>query len=269
MKYLLKLTGICLAVVAGSQLCNAGAFEDVKGAPFDSGIYQPAQLFNDYTNIYGMRLSLFMTENKDVYGLDAGLVNLSRNAFGMQVSGANIVDKDNTGLAFGIFNSAGNRLFGGQFGLYNQSGMNYFDKTIRKECTSKGFQIGWMNHVQAIFKGCQLGVANISDSYFSGVQLGIGNFVQNDDNSFEDYDTVATTEAQISALEKAGTKKADANPPDKKADDIKVADKKAEAKSPEEKKIEYIKTPFTFQMGLINFNPKGFLPVFPLFNFSW
>ncbi len=264
MKYLLKLTGMCLAVVTGTQLCNAGAFEDVKSSPFDAGIYQPVQLFNEYTNIYGMRLSLFMTENKDVYGFDTGLVTLSRNSCGMQASAVNIADKDSAGLAFGIFNSAGNRLFGCQAGLYNQSGMNYFDKTIRKDCTSKGVQIGWMNHVQAIFKGCQIGIGNISDSYFSGVQIGFGNYVQNDDNSFEDYDTVATTEAEIKAIEKADAKKADVNPPDKKA-----GDKKAEVKTPEEKKIEYIKTPFTFQLGFLNFNPKGFLPVFPIFNFSW
>jgi hypothetical protein len=118
--------------------------------------------------------------------------------------------------------------------------------------------------VQAIFKGCQLGMANISDSYFSGVQIGFGNFVQNDDNSFEDYDTVATTEAEIKALEKAEAKKADVNPLDKKA-----GEKKPEAKSTEKNKIEYVKTPFTFQLGLINFNAKGFLPVFPIFNFSW
>ncbi len=272
MKYLMKLTGICLAVITGSQLCNAGAFEGAKWAPFDSGIYQPVQLFNDYTNIYGMRLSLFMTENKDVYGLDAGLVCLSRNSYGIQASMINMVDKDSDGLIFGLFNSAGNRLFGGQVGFYNQSGMNYFDKTIRKNCTSRGVQIGWMNHVQAIFKGCQLGIGNISDSYFSGVQIGFGNFVQNDDNSFEDYDTVAETEAVIKSLEKADAKKADVNPLDKtakKADDKKADDKKAEAKSPEEKKVEYIKTPFTFQLGFLNFNPKGFLPVFPIFNFSW
>ena len=63
MKYLLKLTGMCLAVITGTQICNAGAF-DAKSAVFDSGIYQPVQLFNDTTNIYGMRLSLFMTENR-------------------------------------------------------------------------------------------------------------------------------------------------------------------------------------------------------------
>jgi hypothetical protein len=264
MKYLLKFTGICLAVVTGAQFCNGGAFEDVKSSPFDSGIYQPVQLFNDYTNIYGMRLSLFMTENKDVYGLDAGFVSCARNNYGIQASLVNIANKDNAGLTFGIFNSAGNRLFGGQVGLYNQSGMNFFDKTLRKDCTSRGVQIGWINHVQAIFKGCQLGMANISDSYFSGVQIGFGNFVQNDDNSFEDYDTVATTEAEIKALEKAEAKKADVNPLDKKA-----GEKKPEAKSTEENKIEYVKTPFTFQLGFLNFNPKGFLPVFPIFNFSW
>jgi hypothetical protein len=263
MKYLLKLTGICLAIVAGTQFCNAGAFEGVKNSPFDSGIYQPAQLFNEYTNIYGMRLSMFITENKNVYGLDAGLVNLARNSYGMQASAVNMANKDSIGLAFGIFNSAGERLFGSQVGLYNQSGMDYFDKTLRKDCTSKGVQIGWLNHVQAVFKGCQLGVANISDSYFSGVQLGFGNFVQNDDKSFEDYDTVAETEAVIKTLEKAEEKKAAVNPLDKKA-----GDKKTEAKSVEAD-IKPVKTPFTFQLGFLNFNGKGFLPVFPIFNFSW
>jgi len=265
MKYLLKLTGLCLAVITGTQICNAGAF-DAKSSVFDSGIYQPVQLFNDTTNIYGMRLSLFMTENKDVYGMDTGFINLSRNSYGLGASVLNMADKDSEGLILGLFNSAGNRLFGCQVGLYNQSGMNYFDKTLRKNCTSKGVQIGWMNHVQAIFKGCQLGIGNISDSYFSGVQIGFGNFVQNDDNSFEDYDTVATTEAEIKALEKPEAKKADVNPLDKKADD-----KKAEVKNSDEKKTEVtsIKTPFTFQLGFLNFNPKGFLPVFPIFNFSW
>lgn len=259
MNYLLKLAGICLAAITGTTICNAAAFEGVKSSIFESGIYQPVQLFNESTNIYGMRLSMFMTANKDVYGLDAGLVNLARNSYGMQASAVNIADKDSGGLTFGIFNSAGNRLFGGQVGLYNQSGMNYFDKTIRKDCTSNGVQIGWLNHVQAIFKGCQLGVANISDSYFSGVQLGFGNFVQNDDKSFEDYDTVATTEAEIKALEQAEAKKADAN----------SQAKKVEKKTADDKKVEYIKTPFTFQLGFLNFNPKGFLPVFPLCNFSW
>ena len=265
MKYLLKMTGICLAVIAGTQVCTAGAFESVKSSPFDSGVYQPVQLFNESTNIYGMRLSFFMTENKDVYGFDTGFVNCSRSAYGMQASLVNIADKDNAGMAFGVFNSAGYHLFGVQAGLYNQSGMNYFDRTIRKGCTSKGVQIGWMNHAQAVFKGCQMGMVNISDSFFSGVQIGLGNFVQNDENSFEDYDTIAETEAVMQDAEKI-LEKETVNPLDKKA-----ATPDSEVKAPEVKKtdVKQGKNPFTFQLGLINFNARGFLPVFPIFNFSW
>ena len=265
MKYLLKMTAICLAVVAGTQVCSAGAFEGVKSSVFDSGFYQPVQLFNESTNIYGMRLSFFMMENKDVYGLDTGFVNCSRNASGLQASVVNVMDEDNTGLAFGIVNYAGKRMFGMQTGLYNQTGTAYFDKTLRKDFASKGAQIGWLNHAQAIFKGCQMGMVNISDSYFSGIQIGVGNFIQNDDKSFEDFDTVTETENAIKNTDKILAQEV-VNPLDKTPPAKKDDAQKPEAKKPETK---VSKNPFSFQLGLINFNGKGFLPVFPIFNFSW
>ncbi|MHB9138975.1 MAG: hypothetical protein ACYC4Q_06195, partial [Victivallaceae bacterium] len=56
------------------------------------------------------------------------------------------------------------------------------------------------------------------------------------------------------------------NPLDKSAPVKKDDARKTEAKKTE---VKTDKNPFTFQFGLINFNGKGFLPVFPIFNFSW
>jgi hypothetical protein len=261
MRFSQVLKSITTLIVIGATMpvLFGGAFKSA-GTIFDAGFFPPAQLFDENTNVYGMQLSPFMTENRNVYGISTGFTGCSDSAYGIQAGMLNITDDIQAGLTAGIYNSAGKELFGMQAGLYNQTGANFYDKTAREHRNAYGSQIGMVNHSQSIFRGFQVGIVNMSDSILKGLQFGIVNVTVNDDGAFEDYDSVAEDSAQNMALKKAADKSRRYIAPSAKADEVPLVDQ-ADAID------QSMPKPFCIQFGFINFNKRGFLPVFPIINF--
>lgn len=255
----LKLSVLLLIIAVITPVSFGGAFKS-SGTIFDAGFFPPAQFFDEETNVYGLQLSPFITENRNVYGISTGFTGCYNSAYGIQAGMLNISDDVQAGMAAGIFNSAGKELYGLQAGLYNQSGVNFYDKTAREHRDAFASQIGMVNHSQSIFRGIQMGIVNMSDSILKGFQFGLVNVTVNDDGAFEDYDSVAEDSAQVAALKKAENKSRRYIAPSAKADETPLVDQT-------EAIDQSYPKPFCVQLGFLNFNKRGFLPVFPLINF--
>jgi hypothetical protein len=168
------------AVLAIAMLCSACAHTPSMGwTPIQSGIFNPAQLFSEETDVYGLRLSLPYTRNADLYGIDFGITsttesltgiqanflfngareatglqmttfqNVSTNATGFQFSGINTVEESFTGFQLGVFVNSAEDVKGVQLaGIHNRA-----ERVVGVQITSlvnetndlKGLQIGALN----------------------------------------------------------------------------------------------------------------------------
>ncbi|MFA7230339.1 MAG: hypothetical protein WC071_03630 [Victivallaceae bacterium] len=216
-----KFTGVCLAVIFGTSLCNAGAI-NAKSSAFEIGFGAPVQLCKESTTIYGMRISLGYLESRAVYGLDLGLLNRSEESIGFQACLLSASDDTQIGFAVSGVNVADQFFYGVQSGLFNQAGQKG-DDPLYDRGNAAGCQLGWINLSQTVFSGCQLGVVNLSDTYFDGLQLGFINSDKDPDKIV--YDVVNNTQTERNGKDSC------------------------------------------LQIGFINFNEKGFLPVTIGFNF--
>ena len=101
-------------------------------------------------------------------------------------------------------------------------------KNLEEHDNAGGVQIGWTNLSKSIFSGVQIGIANLSTAKFSGLQLG---FVNSDriQSSFD-----------------------------------KELEGKGKGKGKDEDKH---KKNSCVQIGFLNFNEDGFLPICPIINF--
>ncbi len=120
------------ALVLSAVATPAALRADVT--PLQIALFHPIQLANEKTAVVGLRLNLFYGKNRDVYGLDLGLVN--------------VVERDSVSVAAGLANVS--RRHGGvQVGLANASRTLY------------GFQFGLVNFHESGF-GWQFGAINIA-----------------------------------------------------------------------------------------------------------
>lgn len=94
---------------------GAGA---VEWTPFQVSVWPPVQLFSDTTPVYGLRLNMGQGLNPDVWGVDAGMVNMVENRQRGVQAGLLNQSEDAAGINLGILNYT-KRAVGLQVGLLN------------------------------------------------------------------------------------------------------------------------------------------------------
>jgi len=230
-----KFIVFLFAVLMGIAFCQAAekgklikGLEDDdddidKSSWFGIGLFTPAQIPDDETEIKVFRFSTIYTYNKAVSGFDLGLICYSGDADGLQTAWSNHTSGTMNGLTVGLFNIAEVEMNGMQIGLYNRAGTDSEDDVASKKASSIGTQWGWANCADAVFTGWQLGITNVSTTLFKGLQLGVVNIEQKPKAMFDEFQS-------------------------------------KEYKNGKGKRS-------CVQIGLINFNPNGFLPVTLFVNF--
>jgi hypothetical protein len=122
--------------------------------------------------VYGLRINVIYGVCRDLYGLDAGLVNhVKGTTKALQVGAiANICDGPAMGLQAGLVNTAGSILSGLQIGA-----VNYAER-------ASVLQIGAFNGADHV-DGLQIGVINVTRTLI-GLQIGVVNVIQDNDIPF-------------------------------------------------------------------------------------
>jgi hypothetical protein len=181
--------------------------------PFQLSLVKPVQLFPEETKVEGLRINLLYGVNKEVAGLDYGVINrttgttqgvqlgafpfgginITENLYGMQfggiLGGVNIAGEDVEGLQisgiFGGINKAGNLkgvqvagAIGGINMAENVSGVQiagiYLGINLAKNMS--GVQVGTIYNQAQIMEGVQLGLVNVCNK-MHGIQLGLVNII--------------------------------------------------------------------------------------------
>jgi hypothetical protein len=131
--------------------------------PFQIGIWGPkVQIFPEQTRVVGLRLNLACSDNRDMTGLDLGLVGKAGRMDAIQINLANLVDEEFNGIGVGLFNQVGS-VAGLQAGLFNNvahdmSGFQLGLFNVADDAT--GFQIGLVNRTVSM-RGVQIGLVNL------------------------------------------------------------------------------------------------------------
>ena len=197
---------VCAAVAEDERIERSWGW-----SPLGIGIAAPIQLPFTDTDIYGLRLGGFLGRNRNVYGLDVGVVEMNSGEFagiqssafswstrdfcGIQLGGlANVVHGGFHGIQLGSFNlvfaepTCGIQLGGVlnfnvsvegvQFGPINWETTNFagwqvggLANVVKEDCT--GFSVGGLNYMNR-FVGFQLGGVNLAEECV-GLQLGVFN----------------------------------------------------------------------------------------------
>lgn len=151
------------AIFLLAALVAAPAFA-VSFTPFQLGIWGPkAQLCEQGTPVWGLRLNLLKSQNDEVFGLDLGLVSDIGEADAISLNAVNTAVSLKGGQA-GIYNRVACEALGVQLGLYNLCDSVY------------GGQIGLVNAAQSV-GGCQIGLFNRCIS-MNGIQVGLINIIE-------------------------------------------------------------------------------------------
>ena len=142
------------------------AQSDIK--PIQISLWHPVQLYDSTTTIHGLRINLFYGINKDVHGVDAGLIvqKLTGNMKGWQPGFINLVEGNVEGLQEGLVNHVKGNFTGWQSG-----GININKKETHGLMTGifnstnhmRGVQLGFVNYAETLY-GLQIGIANINNS---------------------------------------------------------------------------------------------------------
>lgn len=161
-------------------------------SPLGISIIDPVQFPPSDFDIMGARASVVYGKNRDVTGLDLGLIgNITTGKFsGAAVSGVfNSTKGQSTILGFqlaglGNFNSEKISVYGIQAALvsnYNSAessvtGLQFSLANISANTTINGFQVGLYNKARSV-RGLQIGLINMTQN-LSGIQIGLLNFYQ-------------------------------------------------------------------------------------------
>lgn len=134
---------------APSAISHAGPparNEQAKYTPFQFGVVGPIQLFPRDFVVVGLSVNVISSENREVRGVDAGLILLVPELMvGVQAGLINITD----------------RLWGVQAGLFNKAG------------DINALQAGLIN-IARVVRGVQVGLVNFTERLY-GVQIGLVN----------------------------------------------------------------------------------------------
>jgi hypothetical protein len=152
------------AIFLLAALVAAPAFA-VSFTPFQLGIWGPdAQLCEQGTPVWGLRLNLLKSQNDEVFGLDLGLVSRIGQADAISLNAVNSAVALK-GAQFGFYNVVSRDAIGVQCGLYNID-----------ESSIAGGQLGLVNIAQSV-GGCQIGLFNRCIS-MNGIQVGLINIIE-------------------------------------------------------------------------------------------
>lgn len=161
-------------------------------SPLGVSIVDPVQFPPDDFDILGVRASVVYGKNRDVTGIDVGLIgNITSGKFtGAAVSGlfnstkgqSTILGIQLAGLA--NFNSEKTSVYGFQIALgsnYNSAessvvGLQFSLANISPNTTINGFQVGVYNKARTV-RGLQIGLINMTQN-LTGIQIGLLNFYQ-------------------------------------------------------------------------------------------
>lgn len=151
-----------LALVAAAATAKAEA-------AFQFGFFAPdLQLVDSSEDVRGLRLDIVYGENRNVSGVDLGIVNSTTGDFvGLGwAPGANLVDGSAKGVQWSwIYSHTAGQFTGWQSGLVARVG----------GADSAGLQSGWINLAESDFTGVQLGLFNKA-AHAKGLQLGLVNW---------------------------------------------------------------------------------------------
>ncbi len=142
--------------------------EDPGGwTPFQLSLWTPIQLFDEYQDVYGLRINLLKGKNNGINGLDLGFANFANDVIGIQIGvGGNEARSSLKGFQCGAINfvSGNGDVTGAQIGIANTAGY------------VEGFQLGIANHAIEV-KGFQLSsIAGNHAIEVKGVQVSGGLF---------------------------------------------------------------------------------------------
>jgi hypothetical protein len=206
-----------LVVVLSFYAISAHAAE---WTPFQLSLFSPVQLFPEETIVQGVRINILYGVNKELDGIDYGVINrttgttkgaqvgafplgginITESLYGAQIGGilggVNVANGEVNGLQlsgiFGGVNNAGN-IEGAQIGGFigglnkadNLSGLQlsgfYVGINIAKDV--KGAQIGTIFNKAETIEGLQLGLVNVCNK-MKGVQIGLVNVIMESELPF-------------------------------------------------------------------------------------
>ncbi len=161
---------VCIAVSRAQAVDQdpAGCPVGRGATPFQLAFAAQVQMLPDTWDVMGLRVDLVAGCNRNVSGLDLGLLNESDGwEYGLQVGGLwNDVHGSMAGLQVaGLVNTTGakDRCQGLQVAGANLGG------------ATDGVQIGVFNEAAGGMTGVQIGLVNISDRPLMGMQIGLIN----------------------------------------------------------------------------------------------
>lgn len=159
-------------------------------SPIGVSILPPLQFPPSDFSITGARLSLLYGRQRDVYGLDVGVLGniVEQDLVGISVSGLFNINHGMTNIWFiqaaGVTNWSTQKLnvYGVQVAAFANiveaesavNGLQLSLANLAPHTTIRGFQVGVYNVARAVY-GFQIGVVNVVDN-LHGIQLGLLNF---------------------------------------------------------------------------------------------
>lgn len=124
--------------------------------PVGVALFNPVQWPDEHKSIKGVRLNAIYAKNRNLTGLDLGLLLPVNHLTGTM-----------KGVQLGLYNQVDGNAKGVQWGLVNQTRGSF-----------KGFQFSWVNLNHGSFQGLQLGLYNEAPD-LTGSQLGLFNRTEN------------------------------------------------------------------------------------------
>lgn len=95
-KILLIISFFLFPIIIFSQGVNNDVIEEYgykSWTPFQVSIFDPIQLFGRDRDVYGLRINAIYGKNRNIYGFDLGLCNLSGDMYGIQIGMINGVEE--------------------------------------------------------------------------------------------------------------------------------------------------------------------------------
>lgn len=177
-----------LPTLLSSLALLVGAATAKAEAVFQFGFFAPdLQLVDASEDIRGLRIDFVYGENRNVTGLDLGVVNSTTADFaGVGFGPVQLVDGDATAWQPGWFYShTAGRFTGWQGGFLARIGgagsLGLQTGAISlAEADFTGVQIGFFNRAESV-KGLQFGFVNWAERLDGGLQLGLVNIAENSD----------------------------------------------------------------------------------------
>ncbi len=139
--------------------------------PFQIAFIGPTmQLVDDDADVMGVRLNILYGVNRNVYGLDVGLVNRATGEMkAWQLGLVGMAESSFTGWQDNFVNVTRGAFLGLQSGLVNVVG------------SGEGVQLGGVFNQAERMSGLQFALVNVADDMF-GLQIGLINIIRSKEN---------------------------------------------------------------------------------------